>query len=80
MGQRLNVQPRCSPTRGSLLVEPTAAHAHVREEQDDEDDCEDDPGHHFTSNSERVKAFLPSIFGLRPIVPPVWWVRIRRWG
>src|SRR5262249_44495869 len=33
---------------GFLAGEPAAAHAHVREEQDDEDDCEDDPNDHDT--------------------------------
>src|SRR5256885_17115547 len=66
--------------RWDLAAQTPAADAHVREEQDDEDDCQDDVENHWASSSNRNDAFLRSIFGFRSNVLPVRGVRIRRWG
>ena len=42
-----------------LAAEAPAAHAHVREEQDDEEDYQDDVQDHCPSNSGPVRLFLP---------------------
>jgi hypothetical protein len=72
--------PPQSERAGSLAGEPATAHTHVRDEQYDEHDCEDDVDHHFTSNSEPDKRFLPSIIGFPRNVPPFRGVRDRRWA
>jgi hypothetical protein len=36
---------------GELAAQAPTPHAHIREDQDDEDDREDDVGEHLTSNS-----------------------------
>src|SRR3954453_17011975 len=72
------------PQRGGLAArleaQAPAAPAHVREEQDDKDDCQDDVENHWASSSNRNNTFLRSIFGIRSNVLPVRGVRIPRWG
>src|SRR4051812_42846848 len=72
------------PQRGGLAArlaaQAPAAHAHVREEQGEEDDCQDDVENHWTSSSDRDDAFLPSIFGFRSNALSVRGVRVRQWG